>query len=78
MKPTSYLILKYIEHFYNDYQFNDLDIHYFILNGTIIKVEYSELRDNVTEIDIKYNTHRRKNVLEIELLDYITFVTQLK
>jgi hypothetical protein len=74
MKYTIDLIKKYIEDYHKDYKFNDLDIRYYTLNGTIIKVEYSELRDNITELDIKYNTHRRVNELEINLLDYITFL----
>ena len=77
MKTTNELIQKYIENHHNGYKFNDLDISNYTLNGNIIKVEYSELRDNVTELDIKYNTHRRKNEFEISLLEYITFVTQL-
>jgi hypothetical protein len=74
MKYTIDLIKKYIEDYHEDYEFNDLDIRNYTLNGTIIKVEYSELRDNITELDIKYNTHRRVNELEINLLDYITFL----
>ena len=75
MKYTIDLIKKYIEDYHKDYKFNDLDIRNYTLNGTIIKVEYSELRDNITELDIKYNTHRRVHELEINLLDYITFYT---
>jgi hypothetical protein len=78
MKTTLDLIKKYIEDYYKNYKLNDLNIKDYQLNGTIIKVEYSELRDNITDLDIKYNTHRRDTTLEIDLLEYITFVTQLK
>lgn len=78
MLTTNELIQKYIENFYTDYVFKDISIDDYILYGSIIKVNWSELRDNLSKLDYEYNTHRRKNTFEIDLLDYITFVSQLK
>ena len=46
MKTTSELIQKYIENFYTDYVFKDISVDDYILYGTIIKVNCSELRSN--------------------------------
>lgn len=77
MLTTNELIKKYVEHWHRDYKFNDLSIDDYILYGAILKVKWSELRRDYTDLDIKYNTHRRSNEIELDLLDYITFVSQL-
>lgn len=77
MLTTNELIQKYVEHWYRDYKFNDLSIDDYILYSTMLKVKWSELRRDYTDLDIEYNTHRRSNEIELDLLDYITFVSQL-
>jgi hypothetical protein len=76
MKTTIELIKKYVQNFYTGYNFNELSIDDYILHGDIIIIKWSKLRENITEMDIKYNTHRTNNEIEINLLDYITFVSQ--
>ena len=79
MVHTNTLLEKFIK-FYNEnsYENKDLTVDRYELNGTNLKIKYSYLRDNISELDIKYGIKYREDEIEIHIMEYITFVCQIK
>ena len=79
MVHTNTLLEKFVK-FYNEnsYENKDLTVDRYELNGTNLKIKYSYLRDNISELDIKYGIKYREDEIEIHIMEYITFVCQIK
>jgi hypothetical protein len=74
MKTTYELLEAYLN---SDGEQKDLNIQDYNLNGTLLTIEYSVKRDDITELDIKYGTTHYNKEAEVHILDYITFVSQI-
>ena len=70
MKTTHELIEKCLFSILGDYNYLNLRLYEYTLNGSIIKINYTYDFD---DIDSSYG-----NILEVELLDYISFLFSLK
>lgn len=77
MKTTSELIEQYLKIYYNIN--TKINLYNYELNGSVIKVSFNYKKDekDITDLDRKYNTEWREESEEIDLLDYITYITQL-
>ena len=64
------LIEKYLFSVISEYNYLNLRLHHYDINGSIIKINY---RYDFDEIDTCYD-----NILEVDVLDYITFVFNSK
>lgn len=64
------LIEKYLFSVMSEYNYLNLRLHRYDINGSIIKINY---RYDFDEIDTCYD-----NILEVDVLDYITFVFNSK
>ena len=64
------LIEKYLFSVISEYNYLNLRLYHYDINGSIIKINY---RYDFDEIDTCYD-----NILEVDLLDYITFVFNSK
>lgn len=68
MNTTHELIEKCLFSILGDYNYLNLRLYDYSLNGSIIKINYNYRYDD------KYNDTSYDNILEIELLDYISFL----
>ena len=64
------LIEKYLFSVMSEYNYLNLRLYHYDINGSIIKINY---RYDFDEIDTCYD-----NILEVDVLDYITFVFNSK
>ena len=64
------LIEKYLFSVMSEYNYLNLRLYHYDINGSIIKISYHYDFD---EIDTCYD-----NILEVDVLDYITFVFNSK
>ena len=64
------LIEKYLFSVMSEYNYLNLRLYHYDINGSIIKINY---RYDFDEIDTCYD-----NTLEVDILDYITFVFNSK
>ena len=64
------LIEKYLFSVIGKYNYLNLRLYHYDINGSIIKINY---RYDFDEIDTCYD-----NILEVDVLDYITFVFNSK
>ena len=64
------LIEKYLFSVMSEYNYLNLRLYHYDINGSIIKISY---RYDFDEIDTCYD-----NILEVDVLDYITFVFNSK
>ena len=64
------LIEKYLFSVMSEYNYLNLRLYHYDINGSIIKISY---RYDFDEIDTCYD-----NILEVVVLDYITFVFNSK
>ena len=64
------LIEKYLFSVIGGYNYLNLRLYHYDINGSIIKINY---RYDFDEIDTCYD-----NILEVDVLDYITFVFNSK
>ena len=64
------LIEKYLFSVMSEYNYLNLRLYRYDINGSIIKINY---RYDFDEIDTCYD-----NILEVDVLDYITFVFNSK
>ena len=64
------LIEKYLFSVMSEYNYLNLRLNRYDINGSIIKINY---RYDFDEIDTCYD-----NILEVDVLDYITFVFNSK
>ena len=64
------LIEKYLFSVMSEYNYLNLRLYSYDINGSIIKISY---RYDFDEIDTCYD-----NILEVDILDYITFVFNSK
>ena len=64
------LIEKYLFSVIGEYNYLNLRLYRYDINGSIIKISY---RYDFDEIDTCYD-----NILEVDVLDYITFVFNSK
>ena len=64
------LIEKYLFSVMSEYNYLNLRLYSYDINGSIIKISY---RYDFDEIDTCYD-----NILEVDVLDYITFVFNSK
>ena len=64
------LIEKYLFSVISEYNYLNLRLYHYDINGSIIKINY---RYDFDEIDTCYD-----NILEVDVLDYITFVFNSK
>ena len=64
------LIEKYLFSVMSEYNYLNLRLYDYDINGSIIKISY---RYDFDEIDTCYD-----NILEVDVLDYITFVFNSK
>lgn len=51
-----------------------VELQQYSLDGSKITVKYQYEREDITDLDTKYNTTHRQREEDIDLLDYITFV----
>jgi hypothetical protein len=76
MKTTPDLILAYLIN-YLQYERDGLRVDDYTLNGSVLKITYSYLNSYNTANGVE--TYRDKdNCVEVEILDYITFVFNSK
>ena len=64
------LIEKYLFSVMSEYNYLNLRLYRYDINGSIIKISY---RYDLNEINTYY-----ENILEVDVLDYITFVFNSK
>ena len=64
------LIEKYLFSVMSEYNYLNLRLYHYDINGSIIKISY---RYDFDEIDTCYDS-----ILEVDVLDYITFVFNSK
>ena len=76
MKTTFELIQEYFNS--NLYNGEEKIVVYYTLNGTIIKIQYKIYVEWITKEGKDESWWNYDNFIEVELLDYITFLFNLK
>lgn len=76
MKTTIELIQEYFNSNQCDYE--EKFVVYYTLNGTIIKIQYKSYIEYITKDGKDEGWWDYDNHIEVELLDYITFLFNLK
>lgn len=76
MKTTTDLLEAYLKDNYQSLQ--TVEVQGYSLNGSIIKINYRLKRSDPSALDIKYNNLYSYDSIDVEVLEYITFVFNLK